>query len=146
VSPEQEFKTLNAKVLDGSASNDERQRWKQLRDQLRTAKVEEDEPRRHERSTVSVDVAFQDDSELIRAVSSDLGAGGLCLQLDGSYEPGRSFRLNLTLPDSEQPIEAGARVAWAAAGHVGLEFTDLPDAVRDRIDALVWEEIDLSDL
>lgn len=146
MTPEQEFKSLNAKVLDGSARDNERERWKKLRDHLRAAKQPRDDARQHQRSAVSIDVTFANDEALIRAVSSDLGAGGLGLALDGTYEIDSEYRLDLTLPGAPAAVQVRARVAWATGGHVGFEFLALPKALQDRIDALVWEEVDLSDL
>lgn len=146
MTPEDEFRQLNTKVLTDSASVEEHQRWEELRGHLRAAKSDKDEARHHQRSAVSIDVSIEDDDALIRAVSSNLGAGGLGLALEGTYEIGGEYRLNLTLPGSSTAVEIQARVAWAAGGHVGFEFVAPPKAVQDRIAALVWEEVDLSGL
>ena len=145
MSDENEFKFLNTKILAGEASDKERTRWEKLKGQLLAAQMD-DEKRKYRRADIPISVSFQSNDELLKAVCSSLGAGGIGVELAGDFQVDEEHRLELNLPSGDATVLIKARVAWTGGGHVGFEFLNLPNEIQDSIDALVWEEVDVSDL
>ena len=141
-----EFRALNAKVGAGEATDKERARWGELKQQLFAAQRGENEKRSSPRAAVPLEVTFTNEEDLARAIVRDVGAGGISVALNGSFELDAQHEVQLRLPQEQTPLLVNARVAWIGGGHVGFEFLNLPKAIQDRLDALVWEEIDVSDL
>lgn len=136
------FEDLNTKILSGSASDQERARWEELKSDVYPPSDEHDQPRKHARGPVAVEVRFDSTKKLSQAYFSfDLGAGGFGLELPDTYEVDTELVLELTLPGDAEAISIRSRVAWTGdAGVVGFQFLDLDPKLRNRIDALVLDK------
>lgn len=109
-----------------------------------TSTMSPGEKRHHER------VAFRSYSELQTAPGNhtpvplfcyDLSEGGLGATLFTELTPGESSHITLSLPDGEA-VEAVAQVRWVRQGEdgrwrIGLSFSTLPGAARERLRGLV---------
>ena len=136
-----DFKDLNARVIVGTATEEEYEWWEQLKQQLLSALEGPKGQRQHLRASIVVEVGFAKEQQLIRTELCDIGAGGLRLVMPGFFAVGAQVNLYLRLLGDVHPVRVHARVVWSHKnGTVSLEFVDLPADVRDRIDALVWEE------
>ena len=76
-----------------------------------------------------------------------LGDGGSRMTRPGDFEMGSKLMMSLKLPNEEHSVPVMVRVAWAGENNqVGFEFVALPKDISDKIEALVWEEVDPADL
>ena len=122
------------------------ERWEELKQGFLHAK-EADGRRRFLRAPLSIPVTFTSEEELIQAHTREVGAGGLGLKIAANLAIDDQVTLELILPGDTTTTSVHCRVAWVAGqDRIGFEFLDLPAAARDRIDALVWEDVDVSDL
>ncbi|MGC2185628.1 MAG: PilZ domain-containing protein, partial [Terriglobales bacterium] len=99
------------------------------------------ERRRNARIVVETPVAIQvnDGAGQLRAVSSDIGEGGIAVQLAHRPKNLGPVMLQFSLPGTLDKIECTGEVAWENPGRqVGLRFLDLPAAMRDQLNA--WLE------
>jgi c-di-GMP-binding flagellar brake protein YcgR len=99
------------------------------------------ERRRNARIPVEAPVTLQvnDGAGQLRAVTTDLGEGGMAIQIAHRPKNLGSVTVQFSLPGSEDTIECKAQVAWENPGRqVGLRFVDLAPEVRDRLNA--WLE------
>jgi len=99
------------------------------------------ERRRNARIPVEAPVTLQvnDGAGQLRAVTTDLGEGGMAIQIAHRPKNLGSVTVQFSLPGSEDSIECKAQVAWENPGRqVGLRFVDLAPEVRDRLNA--WLE------
>jgi c-di-GMP-binding flagellar brake protein YcgR len=99
------------------------------------------ERRRNARIAVETPVTIQvnDGAGQLRAVSSDIGEGGIAIQLAHRPKNLGSVTLQFSLPGTEDNIECASEVAWENPGRqVGLRFLNLAPAMRDRLNA--WLE------
>src|SRR6202047_666882 len=99
------------------------------------------ERRRNARISVETPVTIQvnDGAGQMRAVSSDIGEGGMAIQLAHRPKNLGSVTLQFSLPGTEDNIECAGDVAWENPGRqVGLRFLNLAPAMRDRLNA--WLE------
>jgi DNA-binding response OmpR family regulator len=99
------------------------------------------ERRRNARIAVETPVTIQvnDGAGQMRAVSSDIGEGGMAIQLAHRPKNLGSVTLQFSLPGTEDNIECAGDVAWENPGRqVGLRFLNLAPAMRDRLNA--WLE------
>ena len=99
------------------------------------------ERRRNARIPVEAPVTLQvnDGAGQLRAVTTDLGEGGMAIQIAHRPKNLGSVTVQFSLPGSEDNIECKAQVAWENPGRqVGLRFVDLAPEVRDRLNA--WLE------
>lgn len=142
-----EFKALNAKVLNNSANAQEYEQWQKLKEEFLCANEKPPHQRRFQRASLSLDVLFGAPPETVEACTFEVCAGGLGIQIPGHFEAGTNVQLSLMLPGDADPTILNARVVWTASGNlVGVEFVEAPEAVRNRIDALVWEDVDVTDV
>ncbi len=75
----------------------------------------------------------------LRAVTTDLGEGGMAIQLAHRPKNLGSVALQFSLPGSEDTIACSGQVAWENPGRqLGLRFVDLAPEIRDRLKA--WLE------
>src|ERR1700687_880793 len=96
------------------------------------------ERRRNARIAVETPVTIQvnDGAGQLRAVSSDIGEGGMAIQLAHRPKNLGSVTLQFSLPGTEDNIECAGDVAWENPGRqVGLRFLNLAPAMRDRLNA-----------
>jgi DNA-binding response OmpR family regulator len=99
------------------------------------------ERRRNARIAVETPVTIQvnDGAGQLRAVSSDIGEGGMAIQLAHRPKNLGSVTLQFSLPGTQDNIECAGDVAWENPGRqVGLRFVNLAPAMRDRLNA--WLE------
>ena len=100
------------------------------RERRRNARVEVETP-----ITIQVD----DGAGQMRAVSSDIGEGGMAIQLAHRPKNIGAVTVQFSLPGTQDKIECSAEVAWENPGRqVGLRFQDLAPAMRDCLNA--WLE------
>jgi len=99
------------------------------------------ERRRNARIAVETPVTIQvnDGAGQLRAVSSDIGEGGIAVQLAHRPKNLGPVNLQFSLPGTADKIECTGEVAWENPGRqVGLRFLDLSAAMRDQLNA--WLE------
>jgi c-di-GMP-binding flagellar brake protein YcgR len=99
------------------------------------------ERRRNARITVETPVTIQvnDGTGQLRAVSCDIGEGGIAVQLAHRPKNLGSMMLQFSLPGTSDKIECAGEVAWENPGRqVGLRFLELSPAMRDQLNA--WLE------
>ncbi|MGA9797927.1 MAG: PilZ domain-containing protein [Terriglobales bacterium] len=99
------------------------------------------ERRRNARITVETPVTIQvnDGAGQLRAVSTDIGEGGIAIQLAHRPKNLGAVKLQFVLPGTEDNIECAGDVAWENPGRqVGLRFLNLPPAMANRLNA--WLE------
>jgi c-di-GMP-binding flagellar brake protein YcgR len=99
------------------------------------------ERRRNARIPVETQVIVQvdDGAGQLRAVTTDLGEGGMAVQLAHRPKNLGTVTIQFSLPGSEQPVECKAQIAWENPGRqVGLRFVDTAPELRDRLKA--WLE------
>ncbi len=71
-----------------------------------------------------------------------LGAGGACLELNGTFSIGNLLDLWFTLPETRDTISSHAIVRSAVeGGGVGVEFLDISPQERERVTACVQRYI-----
>jgi c-di-GMP-binding flagellar brake protein YcgR len=99
------------------------------------------ERRRNARIPLETPVTLQvnDGAGQLRATTTDLGEGGMAVQLAHRPQNLGSVAIQLPLPGTEHIIECTGEVAWENPGRqLGLRFADLAPEMRDRLKA--WLE------
>jgi len=99
------------------------------------------ERRRNARIAVETPVTIQvnDGAGQMRAVSSDIGEGGIAIQLAHRPKNFGAVTLQFSLPETQDHIECAGEVAWENPGRqIGLRFLNLAPAMLDRLNA--WLE------
>jgi hypothetical protein len=142
-----EFLALSAKVSAKTASDDERERWRGLREQLRPhaslpppgAGVART-PRAHPRAAHKLRVRYAAIGDLTVSFTDELGGGGMRLRTQHHLVDGARLLMRLELGgEHHEPLTVEARVIWSRreGGHflVGLEWVHLRDDERERIEA-----------
>ena len=97
------------------------------------------ERRRNARIPVETPVTIQvnDGAGQLRAVTTDLGEGGLAIQLAHRPKKLGDVKIQFSLPGTEDAIECIGQVAWENPGRqLGLRFVDLAPAMSDLL--RVW--------
>ena len=99
------------------------------------ASEEREEHRTSIRIEKRLEIEFSSDCPPIRAFVEDLSETGMYIDVDQALPAGNRLEFTLTLPDAEAevPIEGSAVVAWSGPTGMGVEFTELSDAARERI-------------
>lgn len=91
------------------------------------------------RSSIRVErrlpIEFSSDCPPIQAFVEDLSDTGMFIDVDQGLPAGETLQFSLWLPDgdAETPIRGSAVVVWSAPTGMGVEFTELGDAARQRI-------------
>jgi len=99
------------------------------------------ERRRNTRVQVEIPVTLRMDAGagLQRAVTSDLGEGGIAVQLPQRTQNLSAMSVHFTLPGTKHTVECIGEVAWENAGrHLGIRFVDLHPETSDQLKA--WLE------
>ena len=94
------------------------------------------ERRRNARIPVETQVIIQvnDGAGQLRAVTTDLGEGGMAVQLAHRPKNLGTVVIQFSLPGSEDLIQCTVQVAWENPGRqLGLRFVDLAPEIRDRL-------------
>jgi c-di-GMP-binding flagellar brake protein YcgR len=93
------------------------------------------ERRRNSRVAVNIPVEMsnREQDSRFRVNTTDLGEGGLAVNLPGRKKLRGRWQLAFTLPGSSKVLEVSAEFAWEGTGsQVGLRFQDTPpDAARE---------------
>jgi c-di-GMP-binding flagellar brake protein YcgR len=96
------------------------------------------ERRRNARVPVETPVTIQvnDGAGQLRAVTTDLGEGGMAIQLQHRPKNLGPVTIQFSLPGTQQTIEGTGEVAWENPGRqLGLRFVDLAPEMTDRLKA-----------
>jgi hypothetical protein len=136
-----EFHALSAKVSAKTASDAEKARWRELRAQLAKPPPVPPPPqvaRQHARAQKKLKVEFTPLQSMHATFTEEISPGGLKLRVSGHVDTGTVMVVRLEL-GTPGPLTLTARVVWCRreGGHyfVGLEFVDLRDDERERIEA-----------
>ena len=74
---------------------------------------------------VPVEMSSRESGARFKVNTTDLGEGGLALNLPRRSKPHGRWQLKFTLPGSGKPFDVGAEFAWEGSGtQVGLRFED----------------------
>ncbi len=88
--------------------------------------------------------------EVIDTFTENIGAGGICVILDRDFGLFEEVALEIFLEDGDRPILCKGAIVWVVKRHpavktetvmydTGVEFLDIADADRDRVDHLVQD-------
>ena len=82
---------------------------------------------------IPVQLSFAGAGEF-KATTSDLGEGGIAVQVTQRLENSPNLTVRFTLPVSNYPVESKAEIAWVNAGRsAGIRFTNLEIGAQDKI-------------
>ena len=101
------------------------------------------ERRRSERADLIVRVDYATVDEMFSEFTRDINEGGLFIETEKPKSIGTEVTMRFNLPGSEDGIETVGRVVRISAGDdsmppgMGIEFDELTDDDRARIDAIV---------
>jgi len=99
------------------------------------------ERRRNVRLNIQIPVLLrlENGAAQLRALTTDLGEGGMAIVLQSRARNLGTMHANFALPGSEYKIESISEVAWEGPGRqIGLRFIDLVPESRDQLNA--WLE------
>jgi DNA-binding response OmpR family regulator len=94
------------------------------------------ERRRNARLAVQIPVLLrvEDGAAQLRAMTTDLGEGGMALVLQTRARNLSSMHANFTLPGTEHRIESITEIAWEGPSRqVGIRFIDLAPEAQDQL-------------
>ena len=94
-----------------------------------------DKPRTSIRVEKRLAIEFSSNCPPIQAFVEDLSETGMYVDVDQALPAGVTLEFSLSLADAEAgtPVEGSAVVVWSGPTGMGIEFTDLSDAARERI-------------
>jgi uncharacterized protein (TIGR02266 family) len=101
------------------------------------------ERRRSERAELTVRIDYSTVDEMFSEFTRDINEGGLFIETEKPKTIGTEVTMHFSLPGSEDGIETVGRVVRISAGDafsppgMGIEFDELTDDDRVRIDAIV---------
>ena len=101
------------------------------------------ERRRSERADLIVRVDYSTVDEMFSEFTRDINEGGLFIETEKPKTIGTEVTMRFNLPGNEGGIETIGRVVRISAGDdstppgMGIEFDELTEADRARIDAIV---------
>lgn len=101
------------------------------------------ERRRSDRAQFLVRVDYSTVDEMFSEFTRDINEGGLFIETDNPQDTGTVVSMQFNLPGSDEPIRTEGLVVRVNDGSdgnppgMGIEFDDLEDADRKRIDQLV---------
>lgn len=104
--------------------------------------------RKFPRINVRCDIFLQfgENPPPLSTVTENLGVGGVCVILEKPLARFESCRVRLLLEDRQPPVDCSGRVMWVVRTRpikgrlcydIGIEFLDLDESFRKRIEALV---------
>ncbi len=103
------------------------------------------ERRKSERTDVVVRVEYTTVDQLFSEFARNINEGGVFVETDQIHPLGTEVHLQFAIPGSEDPLEVVGRVVHMSEGTtgepqgVGIEFDDLDNQARSRINQLVRE-------
>lgn len=96
-----------------------------------------DDKRRQRRIPVEIWIDVDADGELYFQRASNLSVGGAYFTQTFPLAVGRKVRLKFSLPSEEAPVECSAEIVNAVDLGMGVQFLDLAEKDRTRIEALI---------
>ncbi len=96
-------------------------------------------PNEENRSSIRIEkrleIEFSSNCPPIQAFVEDLSETGMYIDVDQALPAGTALEFSLNLPDVEadHAIKGSAVVVWSGPTGMGVEFTKLSDAARERI-------------
>lgn len=96
-----------------------------------------EDKRRQRRIPVEIWIDVDADGELYFQRASNLSVGGAYFTQTFPLEVGRHVKLRFSLPGDERAVECQGEIVNAADLGMGVQFVDLTDADRFRIEALI---------
>lgn len=105
--------------------------------------MEELERRRSQRAELIVRVDYSTVDELFSEFTADINEGGLFIETEQLRPTGTEVVMHFNLPGREEALRTSGRVVRTNDGSsggamgMGIEFDELSDDDRQRIDALV---------
>ena len=97
---------------------------------------------------VQINYAVIVDSTKYATTTQNISAGGICLMTDNPLKRGDILKLDIILPEDPPTISAIGKVVWVKSFNivteektrydVGVEFTELSEAERKRIQKYVF--------
>lgn len=104
---------------------------------INNIKTEIDERRRYDRARVIVDLFFDGGDATGVASTKDISTGGLYMNTTLNVPHGAKLLIRLPL-DVEDQIVLKGEVVYSNAGRgVGVQFTDMDDATRAKLERLI---------
>jgi uncharacterized protein (TIGR02266 family) len=101
------------------------------------------ERRQSERFSVVVRVDYSTVDAFFSEFTANVNEGGIFIETDERHPPDTSVSLQFQLPGCDEPLQVSGRVVWNTHGGrgqqrgIGIEFEDLDQMARQRIDDLV---------
>ena len=94
-----------------------------------------DEQRSSIRVEQRLEIEFSSNCPPIHAFVEDLSETGMFIDVDQALPAGEELEFSLTLTDAEhdKPVRGSGVVVWSGPTGMGVEFTDISDAARERI-------------
>jgi hypothetical protein len=101
----------------------------------------EEDKRRQRRIPVDLWIDVDADGELYFQRASNLSVGGAYFAQTFPLAVGRKVRLSFSLPGEEARLECRGEVVNALELGMGIQFVDLDEGARQRIEALIDKHI-----
>ena len=87
---------------------------------------------------IPVTLTIKDNAGQQRAVTSDLGEGGIAIQSSQRPKKMGPMSIQFTLPGTSHVVKCMGEVAWENAGRqIGIRFVDMSPETRDRLKAWI---------
>ncbi len=82
-----------------------------------------------------LEIEYASDCSPIQAQVQDLSETGMCLDTNQALPAGSVLEFELRLPDAdaEAPVQGSAVVVWSGPTGMGVEFSELDEAERERL-------------
>lgn len=113
-----------------------------------------DDRRREQRVVVDLQVDFRADDMFIYSYITDLSTLGIFLRSNAPFPVGTKLTVRFTPPGDQVPLELEGEVRWVSPFRVGalearepgmgVQFTDPPDALKEKLKSLVASSLEIS--
>jgi hypothetical protein len=96
---------------------------------------------RYFRVAVEIPVEMELEGEKLDAKSVNISSGGLAVQAPRALSHGSTMNISFTLPGSDSPIEATAKLAWSGPGGLaGLSIVEIHPALERELQGWLMEK------
>lgn len=103
------------------------------------------ERRQSKRTPLQIPVDYSSVDDFFSEMATNINEGGMFIETDQPGEIGELVKVQFRLPNTSEPAQVEARVAWVSRGEdgpagpagMGVEFQDLSGEVRETLNALV---------
>ncbi len=101
------------------------------------------ERRRFGRTDLLVRVEYSTIDEIFSEFTRDINEGGLFIETEKPRPTGTEVVLRFNLPGNQEPLQTVGRVVWVRSATdldpagMGIEFDELSDEDRDRINEMI---------